>query len=162
LLGDGILQPVEVEGLRGPRFILAEERPILDAGRAEQPGVTFVAPLDPIVWDRRLLRELWGFDYLWEVYVPEARRRWGYYVLPVLFGDRFVGRIEPRLDRKAGTLRILGIWFEPGFEPMEADGFLPALREALAAYADFTGAMRITWPRTRPGRDVAAALRRVA
>ena len=51
------------------------------------------------MWDRRLLRELWDFDYIWEVYVPEAKRRWGYYVLPILFGDRLVGRIEPRLDR---------------------------------------------------------------
>ena len=166
LVADGRLLEVTLEDHKGPRYVVADERAILeataDASSAPPPAVSFLAPLDPLVWDRRLLRSLWGFDYLWEVYVPEARRRWGYYVLPVLFGDRFVGRIEPRLDRKAGTLRILGIWFEPGFEPMEADGFLPALREALAAYADFTGAMRITWPRTRPGRDVAAALRRVA
>ena len=64
-------------------------------------GVTFLAPLDPFVWDRDFLRRLYDFDYVWEVYVPERKRRWGYYVLPVLFGDRLVGRIEPRIDRKA-------------------------------------------------------------
>ena len=161
MLADGILLPVEVEGLRGPRFILAEERPILDEPPADQPGVTFVAPLDPIVWDRRLLRELWTFDYLWEVYVPAAKRRWGYYVLPILFGDRFVGRIEPRRDKSSPDLRILGAWFEHDFTPMEEPGFVPALAQALEAYRSFVGARRVTWPRTRAGRELAAAIRRL-
>jgi uncharacterized protein YcaQ len=81
-------------------------------------------------------------------------------VLPILFGDRFVGRIEPRLDRKTKVLNILGIWFEPTFGPMEEPRFIPALREALDAYAAFVGATKIAWPRTRPGRDVGSALRR--
>ena len=73
----------------------------------EDAGVAFLAPLDPLAWDRDLLLRLWAFDYRWEVYVPAAKRRWGYYVLPLLYGDRFVGRIEPRIDRKTGTLRVL-------------------------------------------------------
>jgi uncharacterized protein len=166
LLDDGILLPVELEGARYVHYVMADEEPILEAtadpSSLPAPEVSFLAPLDPLMWDRKQLRSLWGFDYLWEVYVPEAKRRWGYYVLPILFGDRMVGRIEPRIDRKAGVLRVLGVWFEPTFEPMAADGFLPALQRALAAYADFVGATRITWPRTRPGRDVAGALRRVA
>jgi hypothetical protein len=109
-----------------------------------------------------MLRGLWGFDYLWEVYVPEAKRRWGYYVLPILFGDRFVGRIEPRIDRRTKTLNILGIWLEPGFAPMEDPHFIPALREAIEAYRSFVGAVKVTWPRSRPGRDIAAALRRAS
>src|SRR5690606_22337243 len=121
-----------------------------------------LAPLDPLVWDRRMLRELFGFDYLWEVYVPEARRRWGYYVLPMLYGDRFVGRIEPRLDRKARTLTILGVWFEAGFGPMEDPHFAAALAAAVGAYRDFVGAAKVTWPRTRTGRLVAAMLRSAA
>ena len=64
--------------------------------------MTFLAPLDPLCWDRDLLRTLFDFDYVWEVYVPEHKRRWGYYVLPILFGDRLVGRIEPRIDRATG------------------------------------------------------------
>jgi uncharacterized protein YcaQ len=149
LVEDGELLPIEVDGLKGPRYVIPA------------PSVSFLAPLDPLVWDRRMLRELWGFDYLWEVYVPEPKRRWGYYVLPILFGDRFVGRIEPRLDRRAQVLNVLGIWFEPGFAPMEETGFAPALAEALEAYRCFVGATRVVWPRTRPGRDIAGALRRL-
>src|SRR5918992_6146049 len=164
LVDDGILVPVEVEGLKATRYILAEEEPILDAtaeAAALIPGVSFLGPLDPLIWDRKgLLRGLFEFDYLWEVYVPEAKRRWGYYVLPMLYGDRFVGRIEPRLDRKAKSLAIIGIWFEPDFKPMEASSFIPALREAIDAYRSFVGAETVTWPRSRPGRDIAAALRR--
>ncbi|MGH2382906.1 MAG: winged helix-turn-helix domain-containing protein [Candidatus Limnocylindria bacterium] len=166
LVEDGELLPIEVEGLKGPRYIIAAEESILnataDAAASPAPAATFLAPLDPLVWDRRMLRELWSFDYLWEVYVPEAKRRWGYYVLPILYGDRFVGRIEPRLDRKAKTLNILGIWFEAGFEPMTSPGFLDALREAIEAYRSFVGAPRVAWPRTRRGREVAGALKRAS
>ena len=165
LVEDGELLPIEVEGLKGPRYVIAAEESILestaDPDSLPAPSVSFLAPLDPLVWDRRMLRELWGFDYLWEVYVPEPKRRWGYYVLPILFGDRFVGRIEPRLDRRAQVLNVLGIWFEPGFAPMEETGFAPALAEALEAYRCFVGATRVVWPRTRPGRDIAGALRRL-
>jgi hypothetical protein len=166
LVEDGLLLPVDVEGMKGTRYILAEEEPILDATAdpgSITPSVSFLAPLDPLTWDRKgLLRGLFGFDYLWEVYVPEAKRRWGYYVLPILFGDRFIGRIEPRLDRKTGVLTILGIWFEPAFEPIEAPGFIGAFADAVEAYRSFVGADRVTWPRTRPGRDLGAALRRAA
>jgi uncharacterized protein len=166
LVEDGQLLPVEVDGLKGLRYVIAEEEPILertaDPGALPSPSASFLAPLDPLVWDRRMLRELWGFDYLWEVYVPEAKRRWGYYVLPMLYGDRFVGRIEPRLDRKTQTLNILGIWFEAGFRPMDDVRFIPALRDAIEAYRCFVGATKVTWPRTRPGRDIAGALRRLA
>jgi uncharacterized protein len=165
LVDAGELLPIDVEGFKGTRYIVAAEEPILEATAdpaSLTPGVSFLAPLDPLIWDRRgLLRGLFGFDYLWEVYVPEAKRRWGYYVLPILFGDRFVGRIEPRLDRKTKALNILGVWFEPTFAPMESPGFIPALRDALEAYRSFVGADTIAWPRTRPGRDVAAALRRL-
>jgi uncharacterized protein len=165
LVEDGTLVEVRVEGLRRTRYIVAEEEPILEAVRQDRPGeaaasVSFLAPLDPFVWDRRMLRDLFRFDYTWEVYVPAARRRHGYYVLPVLFGDRLVGRIEPRYERSAHALRIVGVWFEDAFEPMGAAGFVPALAACLRAYAAFIGARRVTWPRTRPGRDLAGALRR--
>jgi len=166
LVEEGRLLPVEVDGLKGTRYMIAEEESILEASAGPAsllaPSVALLAPLDPLVWDRRQLRDLWGFDYLWEVYVPEAKRRWGYYVLPILFGDRFVGRIEPRLHRKSKTLNIVGIWFEPGFEPIEDPRFIAALRDATDAYREFVGATRITWPRTRSGREIAGALRRIA
>jgi uncharacterized protein YcaQ len=160
------LLPIEVDGLKGTRYMIASEEPILeasaDASSLPRPDVSFLAPLDPLVWDRRQLRDLWNFDYLWEVYVPEAKRKWGYYVLPIVFGDRFVGRIEPRLDRKSKTLTILGIWFQDGFEPTEEPRFIPALREAIEAYRSFVGADKVTWPRMRIAREIARALRRFA
>lgn len=164
LVESGALSAVEVEGLKGERYLPAEELPILEtaAGAAPPPAVTFLAPLDPFVWDRGLLRDLFGFDYLWEVYVPAAKRRWGYYVLPMLFGDRLVGRIEPRRDKSSPDLRILGVWFQDGFSPMEEPHFVPALAEALRAYQAFVGAPRVVWPRTKPGRELAGALRRLA
>jgi hypothetical protein len=165
LVERGELIAVAVEGLRTTRYLIADEEPILeataDAARFDAGGVSFLAPLDPLIWDRRMLRELFGFDYLWEVYVPEAKRKWGYYVLPMLYGDRFVGRIEPRLDRKTKTLAIIGVWFESGFEPMEDPRFIRAFADAVEAYRVFVGATRVTWPRTRPGRDLAGALRRL-
>jgi uncharacterized protein YcaQ len=97
------------------------------------------------MWDRELLRPLFGFDYIWEVYVPEAKRRWGYYVLPILFGDRLVGRFEPRIDRAGGRLQVLNVWWEDGFDPRKADGFVDAMRAALRAYLGFAGATRIEW-----------------
>jgi hypothetical protein len=151
LVAAGLLLPVEVEGLKGLRYAIAAERDLLEAAATPrwtssgEPGVTFIAPLDPLMWDRRLVSQLFGFDYIWEVYVPEHKRRWGYYVLPILFGDRFVGRFEPRLDRASGTLRILGIWWEAGFSPRRADGFVPAMRIALRAYMDFVGARSLVW-----------------
>ena len=94
-------------------------------GRRRRGRGAFLAPLDPLAWDRDLLLRLWGFDYRWEVYVPAAKRRWGYYVLPLLYGDRFVGRIEPRIDRRTGTLRILG--------PVVGGGLRPAVRRQTRA-----------------------------
>lgn len=169
LVGAGRLVPVTVEGLRGERFVVGEEIPLLEQAIAEvragdppgaaQPGVAFLAPLDPLCWDRDLLRRLFAFDYVWEVYVPAGRRRWGYYVLPVLYGDRLVGRIEPRIDRRAGKLRILGLWWEDGFEPHAEPGFVPALAAALAAHRDFAGLRAVTLPRHVRHRALAAAIR---
>ncbi len=150
LVERGELTPVEVEGLKGTRYVLASETAMLKMAAEVQrgpddQGVAFIAPLDCLFWDRRLLRELWDFEYIWEVYVPEAKRRWGYYVLPILFGDRLVGRIEPRVDRSEQTLNILGISWQPGFNPRAEAGFVPEMRTALVAYRDFVGAKRIAW-----------------
>ncbi|HET7168993.1 MAG TPA: crosslink repair DNA glycosylase YcaQ family protein [Candidatus Limnocylindrales bacterium] len=166
LVGSGDLIPVEVEGIRGIRHALAGERDLLDAaarsvaGADQEPvAVAFLAPLDPFLWDRDLLRSLFDFDYVWEVYVPAAKRRWGYYVLPILAGDRLVGRIEPRIDRRAGALRILGLWWEDGFDPLAADGFVEALVAALRAHARFADVERVVWPRAVRHRALGGAVR---
>ena len=90
------------------------------------PRVVFVAPLDQMLWDRKMIRHLFDFDYVWEIYVPEAKRKWGYYVLPVLYGDRFVGRAE--FWSRKGTLEVRGWHFEE--VSLEA-AFWPALELAL-------------------------------
>jgi uncharacterized protein len=164
MVDDGTLLQVAVEGLTGLRLVIADEEEILEATQdpaTVPPGVTFMAPLDPLIWDRRLLRQLFGFDYAWEVYTPIAKRRWGYYVLPILFGDRLVGRFEPRFERKERKLNVLGIWFEDGFRPMEEPSFIPALKDAVEAYRSFIGARTVAWPRSRSGREIAGALRRL-
>ena len=145
LVATGALVPVTVEGLRGQRFVLPEEVELLASPPEAPPAVAFLAPLDPLMWDRELLRPLYGFDYVWEVYVPEAKRRWGYYVLPVMFGERIVGRIEPRIDRAAGRVQMLGAWWEDGFDPRRAEGFVEAMRASLHDYLGFAQARRIDW-----------------
>jgi uncharacterized protein YcaQ len=70
--------------------------------------------LDNLLWDRRLIKALFDFEYIWEVYKPVAERRYGYYVLPILYGDRFVARFEPGRDRETGALVIKNWWWEPG------------------------------------------------
>jgi hypothetical protein len=170
LEAEGCIVPVVVEGVRGDRFVVGDELPILDQARRElecgeppggsAPGVAFLAPLDPLVWDRGFLRALFGFDYLWEVYVPETKRRWGYYVLPVLFGDRLVGRIEPRIDRRADTLRILGAWWEDGFDPLATEGFVESFVGAIEAHRAFGGVDQVAWPRTARLRALGAEVRR--
>ncbi len=159
----GTLVPVRVERHKQLLFAPAEDLPRMHARGAAtgEPGVAFIAPLDPFVWDRGLIRDLFEFDYLWEVYVPEHKRRWGYYVLPILFGDRLVGRFEPRIERKSGTLRILGVWWQDGFSPRASDGFVPALRAAIGEYMDFVEATTLEWaPATGSARRLVGTLRR--
>ncbi len=169
LVERGDLLPVEVEGIRGSRFVPAGELPRLRAAEAEVgegmapggelPGVAFLAALDPLVWDREFLRTLFDFDYVWEIYVPAAKRRWGYYVLPVLYGDRLVGRIEPRIERASDTLRIAGLWWEEGFDPLGSPGFVDAFARAIEAHRDFGGVRKVGWPRTARHRELGLALR---
>ena len=102
LVEEGELVPVEVEGLRGKRFVLREEVELLAAPPEPPASVAFLSPFDPLVWDRGLLGSLFDFDYVWELFFPPAKRRFGWYVLPILFRDRFVGRIEPQIDRAGG------------------------------------------------------------
>ncbi|MFP5342872.1 MAG: DNA glycosylase AlkZ-like family protein [Candidatus Limnocylindria bacterium] len=166
LIDAGALVPVAVEGVRGDRLVLAGEVPQLRAAEAAaragpplRAGVAFLAPLDPFVWDRDFLRSAFDFDYLWEVYVPAAKRRWGYYVLPLLWGDRLVGRIEPRFERATGSLVVHDVWWEAGFDPLADDAFLDALAEALEAHRAFGGMTSIALPRAARQRALVAALR---
>ena len=165
--------------MRGERFVVTDELPMLDAAEARgrrrrrssatparpggsEPGVAFLAPLDPLAWDRDLLLRLFDFDYRWEVYVPAAKRRWGYYVLPLLYGDRFVGRIEPRIDRAAGTLRVLGLWWEDGFDPLDRRPRRVRGRvrgRACVPMPTFAGLAKVALPRVARHRAFVRAVR---
>ena len=146
LVGAGELVPVEVEGVRGKRFVLRDEVELLAAPPEPPASVAFLPPFDPLIWDRGLLASLFDFEYVWDLFFPESRRRFGWYVLPILFRDRFVGRIEPRIDRSERSVQMLGQWWEERFEPRRAEGFVDAMRAALRAYLGFAGASRIEWP----------------
>jgi len=137
--------PVEVEGVRGKRFVIAEDVELLAAPPEPPPSVAFLPPFDPLIWDRALLGSLFDFDYVWELFVPPDKRRWGWYVLPILFRDRFVGRIEPRIDRAEGRVEVLDVWWENDFAVRREDGFVDAMREALRAYLSFAGVSSLEW-----------------
>jgi uncharacterized protein YcaQ len=109
------LVEVNVEGSRRTYVMNETDTALLDASsKIPTPKkMVFIAPLDNLIWDRQMLLDFFHFDYRWEVYTPLSKRKYGYYVLPILYGDQFIGRIEPVLN-KSGTLEIKGFWKEPG------------------------------------------------
>ena len=110
--------PVQIEGIRMPLYMLTEDLPLMEAVIAgsidRKARLEFLAPLDPMLWDRKLVEALWSFRYSWEIYTPAGKRRYGYYVLPMLWGESFAGRIEAAADRKTGVLTVKNIWYEKG------------------------------------------------
>jgi uncharacterized protein len=141
----GELVPVEVDGLRGKRLVIREDAGLLEAPPEPPPSVAFLPPFDALLWDRPFLGSLFDFDYVWELFFPPEKRRWGWYVLPMVFRDRFVGRIEPRIDRDDARVQVLDVWWEKGFAPRRAEGFVDAMRDALRAYLRFAAASRVEW-----------------
>jgi len=114
----GAITPVQVAGIRSPLYLLSSDQPLLEAVLADaiddHPRLEFLAPLDPLLWDRKLIDAIWNYQYSWEIYTPQEKRKYGYYVLPMLWGDRFIGRIEAAADRKAGALIVRNVWYESG------------------------------------------------
>ncbi len=116
------------------------------AAAPEPPArLRLLSPFDPILRDRRRTERLFGFDYRIEVFVPAPERRYGYYVLPILEGDRLVGRLDPKLDRKASVLAVKRIWWEPGVRL--GSGRRAGLEAAVERLARTVGAERtsIIW-----------------
>jgi uncharacterized protein YcaQ len=110
--------------------------------------VTFLSSLD-IVSARGRAKKLFDFDYVWEVYVPAHKRRWGYYVLPILYGDDLVARLDPKLDRTTMTLEIKGFWYEDD-SPVKDVDFADALAKGLIRFALFVKAKRVDITAIRP------------
>ncbi len=111
-------------------------------GMTTEEEVRFIAPLDNVIWDRARTKAIFDFEYLWEVYKPESLRRWGYYTLPILYGDQFVARIALRLNRKTRTLLVEGYWMEAE-NSAEDSHYLAALSAGFAQFAAFHHADKI-------------------
>jgi uncharacterized protein len=123
-------RPVRVEG--GTEQWWAHQDVL---GRLDEdwtPRTTLLSPFDNLICDRDRTERLWGFAYRNEMYVPKAKRQFGYYVMPVLAGERLIGRAAVRVDRKSGVLVVEGMYAEPGAPP---DPALPAAVESLASFA---------------------------
>lgn len=136
LLQEGQLLPVQVAGVRDTLYMAAQDEGSLeDALAITDPGqrCELLAPLDSFLWDRKMIRALFDFDYTWEIYTPAHKRVYGPYVLPILLGDRLVGRAAPVCDRKSGRLVLQGLWWEAGFTPDSQA--LDALHQALGRLA---------------------------
>ncbi len=153
-LADGELIEVKVDGWRAPQVALASDRDALEsllAGRIPatwQPletttdeEATFLAPLDPVS-ARGRAKPLFGFEYIWEVYKPAEQRRWGYYTLPILWGDRLVARFDSRLERASKALVINGLWLEDKSLAKD-EAFAQALSRGMARFRRFLEAERI-------------------
>lgn len=136
LVAAGDLVPVMVEGMRF--HALPETLAGLEEA-APPERMSFVAPLDQLLWDRKAALHLFGFDYVWEVYVPEAKRCWGYYVLPVFYGERFVARFDSRL--KDGVWHVYNWWWEPDVTP-DAE-MLGALTDAARRFVAYLSATSV-------------------
>ncbi|ASA22130.1 DNA glycosylase AlkZ-like family protein [Paenibacillus donghaensis] len=163
LLHRDLLREVRVDGLKLPLYIRTMDAPLLEEILQEEypvkeqagtvPFAAALAPLDNLLWDRELIRQLFGFHYRWEVYKPAAEREYGYYVLPLLYEDRFIARFEPVMDKSAGVLNILNWWWEADIAltaPM-----IPALRAALVSLALCTGSATVQFA---PGLAAACGL----
>ena len=99
--------------------------------------MSFIAPLDPLMWDKALIYALWDFKYAWEIYTPATKRKYGYYTLPIIYGERFVGRIGAVPDRKLGILKLKGLWWEEGIrQSKKLDEDLKRTLKNFAAFND--------------------------
>ncbi|WP_326565450.1 crosslink repair DNA glycosylase YcaQ family protein [Amycolatopsis rhabdoformis] len=153
LVEAGRVVPVTLEKDPTQWYVHADRLPLLEA--AWSPRTTVLSPFDNLICDRARTRRLWDFAFRTEMYVPKAKRRYGYYVLPILHGDRLIGRIAPRVDRRRGVLELEGVYAEDG-APARAGA---AVRRAITELATFTGAEHVEYSGPVPEPWRAALLR---
>lgn len=146
LQNENQIAAVRVDGIKDTLYCCAEALSLMEELLKQEYGgdtknnryksrCEFIAPLDCLMWDRRLIEELFGFAYRWEIYTPAAKRKYGYYVLPVLYGERFIGRIEAAADKKAGVLTVKNIWFEEGIK--QTKKMQAAIEQCIRRFAKF-------------------------
>ena len=136
LVEEGELLELCVEGTKEPFYIRKEDEEYLESS-SDNNVAKFIAPLDNFIWDRGMIEELFGFKYSWEVYTPVAKRKYGYYVLPVLYKKKFVARFEPEKNRGKEPLKIKNWWWEDGVKV--TDDMLYAIREAFERFSHYLG-----------------------
>ncbi|WP_314064831.1 DNA glycosylase AlkZ-like family protein [uncultured Vagococcus sp.] len=115
LLKQNALIELIIEGLTAPLYLLKKDQHFLETVLTTErftPRLEFIAPLDALIWDRKLISALFDFDYKWEIYTPVEQRQFGHYVLPILYGNRFIGRIELKVNRQAQHLELANYWLE--------------------------------------------------
>ena len=139
LMSQGKICPIEVQGIKQTFYYRSEDDPLMQSIISEvadlKPRMSFIAPLDPLMWDKSLIQTLWVYQYSWEIYTPAVKRKYGYYTLPIIFGDRFVGRIEAVPDRKNKVLEVRGLWWEQGVR--QTKKMNSALEKTLSKFAKF-------------------------
>ena len=172
----GLVVPLKIEGSSDKFLILGEDVPILKSIKAGKipkawkpinqttlDEVSFLAPLD-IVSARGRANKLFDFEYLWEVYKPVHQRRWGYYTLPILYGDDLVARLDPKLDRATMTLQIKGFWHEDD-APVKDPAFASALALGLISFVRFLEVSKVDIAAIHPTvlrKEVKAVIKRVS
>ena len=113
---EGKIRSIYIEGIKPPFYYRSEYDDLMQSVLEEtadlKPRMSFIAPLDPLMWDKSLVQAIFDFKYSWEIYTPAVKRKYGYYTLPIIFGDRFIGRIEAVPDKKDKVLQVKGLWWE--------------------------------------------------
>jgi uncharacterized protein len=137
LAASGAVLPAKVAGWKGDWYLHRDSRPLLDA--PWQPRTVLISPFDNLIADRQRTSQLFGFDYTIEIYVPQAKRKRGYYAMPILAGDRITGTVDPRFDKASRTLVVNRVVVEP------EERFTEAARKAVADLARFVGAEKVTY-----------------
>ncbi|MBQ7063619.1 MAG: YcaQ family DNA glycosylase [Firmicutes bacterium] len=137
----GAILPIQIDGIKTLFYYRCEDDPLMQDVIRERldrkPRMEFLAPLDPMLWDKAMIAALWGFRYSWEIYTPADKRKYGYYTLPILWGEQLIGRIETVADGKNHILRVKNIWFEPGVSP--AADIREQLCGTLNRFSEFNG-----------------------
>jgi uncharacterized protein YcaQ len=141
LLKNGKYIEVLIEGSGGSKFITSAEQLKSLEKQKLKSELHLLSPFDNFVIQRKRLERIFNFDYQIECYVPEPKRKFGYFCLPVLYGDKFIGRFDPKADRTGKTFYIKSMYFEKGFKP--DDKFNEAFADSLKAFANFNGCEKI-------------------
>ncbi len=152
LLEESAIRPVAIEGLpdREERYIHEQDLPVLESVGSSRwhPRMSLLPPFDNLLGSPRRTQRLFGFDYVREQFLPKEKRRYGTYVLPILWGERLIGRVDPRLDRARGELVINSVHAEPGAPTERSVG--DQIGATVATLADFVGARRVRYTRRVP------------